>query len=162
MKLNIRWAKPIPLLDGDHQDLIYVANDLDSWWGVPGVYMFARIFDQGVYPLYIGKAENIGQRAWQHFKSSTKLMTGIKKSANGARVFIPGEFSPKPGQNTKKCIALIERTLIDYALAHGYELLNIQGTKTPLHELSLSGYLGARNITGKNLTFKAKASGSGA
>ena len=156
MELSIKWHQPIPLVDGDQHNLIYVAEDLDSWQGVPGVYMFARMFNGGVIPLYIGKAESIGGRAWQHFKNNTKLMTSIKKSAKGARVFIPGKFTPRPGQSTKKCIALVERALIVHALAEGYELLNVQGTKTPTHKISLSGYLGARNITGKSLSFEAK------
>jgi hypothetical protein len=156
MELSIKWHKPISLIDGDNHNLIYVADGLDSWQDVPGVYMFARIFNDEVFPLYIGKAESIGSRAWQHLKNNTKLMMTIKKSANGARVFIPGKFTPKPGQNIKKCIALVERALIVHALAEGYELLNVQGTKTPTHRVSISGYLGARNITGKKLSLKAK------
>ena len=156
MELSIKWHQPIPLLDGDKDNLIYVAEGLDSWRDVPGVYMFARIFNDEICPLYIGKAESIGSRAWQHFKSNTKLMTSIKKSSNGARVFIPGKFMPKPGQSTKKCIALVERALIDHALAEGYELLNVQGAKTPTHRIRLSGFLGVRNITGKSLSFKAQ------
>lgn len=156
MELSIKWHQPISLIDGDEHNLIYVADGLDSWRDVPGVYMFARIFNSEVFPLYIGKAESIGTRAWQHFKNNTKLMMSIKKSSNGARVFIPGEFTPKPGQSTKKCIALVERALIDHALAEGYELLNVLGTKTPTHKISLSGYLAARNITGKSLSLKAK------
>ena len=156
MELNIKWYTPIPLTSGDKDNLIYVADGLDSWRDVPGVYMFARIFGDAVFPLYIGKAKSIESRAWQHFKTSTKLMTSIKKSANGARVFIPGKFTPKPGQSTMKCIALVERALIDHALARGYELLNVQGTKTPTHKINLSGFLPARNVTGQNLNFKAK------
>ena len=157
MDLNIKWHPPINLTDGDEKNLIYLAEDLDQWVDVPGIYMFARIYDGQTYPLYIGKAESIGKRAWQHFKSSTKLMNSIKKAAKGVRVFIPGEFTPKRGQNTKKCIALIERALIDHALTKGYELFNIQGTKTLKHQVSFTGYLPARNITGKSLSFKTKS-----
>lgn len=155
MELSIKWYRPISLVDGDKQNLIYVADGLESWQGVPGVYMFARVFNEEVIPLYIGKAESIGKRAWQHFKSNTTLMTSIKKAANGTRVFIPAKFTPKPGQSTKKCIGIIERALIDHALAEGYELLNVQGTKTKTHSIHVSGFLGARHITGKKLTFKA-------
>ena len=156
MELSIKWYKPIPLIDGDEQNLIYVADNLDSWNDVPGVYMFCRIFDGQTYPLYIGKAEDIGGRIWQHFKTNTKLMNTIKKAANGKRVIVPGEFTPKPGQNTKKCIAIVERSLISHALAEGYELLNIQGAKTPVHQLKFSGFLGARNLTGKSIGVKVQ------
>ncbi|WP_295972405.1 hypothetical protein [uncultured Xanthomonas sp.] len=156
MDLSVKWHAPINLLKGDKENLIYVAEGLDDWYDVPGVYMFARVFDEGVSPLYIGRAESLGARAWQHFKSNTRLMNGIKKATNGRKVLVLGEFSPKPGQSTKKCIALIERALIDHALTEGHKLLNVQGTRTPSHKVSFSGYLGARHLTGTSLSFRAK------
>ena len=155
MDLSVKWHPPIALLDGDAHNLIYIAEGLDRWQDVPGVYMFARVFDGNVHPLYIGKAESIGGRAWQHFKNNTRLMTSIKKAARGERVLVPGQFTPKPGQSTKTCIGLIERALIDHALAEGYELLNVHGTRTATHSVQFSGYLGARNLTGQKLSFKA-------
>ena len=155
MDLKVKWQAPINLLHGDKQSLIYVAEGLDVWYDVPGVYMFARIFNDEVSPLYIGKAESLGARAWQHFKNNTRLMTNIKKAKNGNKVLILGKFSPKPGQNTKKCIALIERALIDHALTSGYKLLNVQGTRASADTVTFSGYLGARHITGTRLSFKA-------
>ena len=155
MDLSVKWQAPINLLSGDKENLIFIAEGLDDWWDVPGVYMFARIFNGEVSPLYIGKAERLGTRAWQHFKNNTRLMTSIKKAKNGDRVLILGKFSPKPGQSTKKCIALIERALIDHALTSGYKLLNVQGTRASAHKVSFSGYLGARHITGTSLSFKA-------
>ena len=155
MDLNVKWHSPIHLLNGDKQNLIYVADGLDDWWGVPGVYLFARIFNEDVSPLYIGKAENLGARAWQHFKNSTLLMNRIKKAPSGNKALIIGKFSPKPGQNTKKCIALIERALIDHMLTEGHQLFNVQGTRTPAHKVGFTGFLGARNITGKSLIFRA-------
>jgi hypothetical protein len=157
MDLSVKWHAPINLLNGESENLIYVAEGLDNWHDVPGVYMFARIFNAEVSPLYIGKAERLGARAWQHFKSNTRLMNCIKKATNGRKVLVLGEFSPKPGQSTKKCITLIERALIDHALTEGHKLLNVQGTRTPAHRVSFSGYLGARHITGKSLSFQAKA-----
>lgn len=157
MDLSIKWRAPVTLLNGDKQNLIYVAEGFDDWWDAPGVYMFARIFNDEVYPLYIGKAERLGFRAWQHFKSNTQLMNGIKKAPSGSKVLILGKFSPKPGQSTKKCIGLIERALIDHALTDGHKLLNVQGTRTPSHQVSFTGYLGARHLTGKSLSFRANS-----
>ena len=156
MELNITWYQPIPLLDGEKQDLIYTAKNLEEWDGVPGVYMFCRVFDGEIFPLYIGKAENIAGRLRQHFKTSINLMKRIKKAAKGAKVVIPGEFTPKPGQSTKKCLTIIERALINHALTEGNELLNVQGTKTPTNRIKFSGFLGARNITGQTLNAEAK------
>lgn len=155
MELDIHWGQPITLIDGAGQDLIYVADGLDAWDGVPGVYMFARLHGDKAIPFYIGKAQNLGNRAWQHFKHNTRLMNGISRAQNGNRVFIPGAFTARPGQNTQRCIALVERALISHALESGYALLNIQGTKTQTHTVNFSGYLGARNITGIKRNFKA-------
>ena len=156
MELSIKWHTPIALLDGDEQNLIYTAGNLEKFDGVPGVYMFCRVFNGETSPLYIGKAEDIACRLQYHFEKNTKLMKRIEKTAKGAKVIIPGEFTSKPGQSTKKCIAIIERALIDHALAEGYDLLNIQGTKTVTHSIMFSGFLGARNLTGQKLSIKAK------
>lgn len=156
MKLDVKWEKPIELKDGDSENLIYTIKGIEKWVGVPGVYMFARIYDGAVSPLYIGKAENIGVRAYQHIKSNTRLMKGISKSPLGTKVFIPGVFSPRPGQKVRRCIELIERALIDHALTEGYPLLNVHGTKTPFHEVHFAGFLGARNVTGKKINVKAQ------
>ncbi len=154
MELKMKWARPINLEDGAAQNLIYVAKGLDTWRDVPGVYFFARKFGGSTIPLYIGKGESLGDRAWQHFKTNTKLMMGIRDAANGNRVLILGEFSAKQGQNTKKCIALVERALIRHALAEGYELLNVQGARTPMHSIKFAGNREALSVTGKRLWFK--------
>src|SRR5690606_777412 len=129
MELRVQWHKPIKLLDGAEENLIYTAKGLDEWWGVPGVYMFARKFGGYLHLFDIGNAEDIGRRVTKHFESSAKLINSLKNSANGLKVLVPGEFKPRQGQNTKSCIQLIERALIDHVLAEGYELLNVQGAR---------------------------------
>jgi hypothetical protein len=156
MDLSVKWEAPFDLLNGGKENLIYTAEGLDDWQDVPGVYMFARIFNSKVIPLYIGEAEKLGKRARQHFKRSTFLMNSIKKARNGKKVLILGRFSPKPGQRTKKSIELLERVLIYHALNEGYQLFNKQGTRTPGHKVNFSGYLGARNFTGTSLSIIVK------
>lgn len=155
MELNVKWHAPIKLIDGDHDNLIYTAEGIEDWADTPGVYMFARVFNDKVTPLYIGKAERLGVRALQHFKKSTQLMNGIRKARNGAKVLIFGQFTPKSGQSTAKCIGLIERALIDHALTEGHTLLNVQGTRTPSHTVNFSGHQATTRNTGKNLSFRA-------
>lgn len=156
MDIDIEWHRPIQLVDGQTENLIYTAKKgaLDSWQGVAGVYMFCRMFNGEASPLYIGKAENIAGRISQHFKNNTRLMNSIRNAANGTRVVIPGKFIPKRGQNKKRCIAIVERALIDHALAEGYELFNIQGARTATHSIGFSGFLGARNITRQRINAK--------
>lgn len=155
MDLNVKWHKPIPLIDGHKQNLIYTAEGIDSWCGVPGVYMFCRQFDESLIPLYIGKAEDIAVRITQHFNTSTRLMKHISNAdrvKKGKKVLIIGQFIPKSGQSTRKCIAIIEKALIVHALAEGCELINVQGTRTPTNHIHFSGYLGARSFSGKQLS----------
>jgi hypothetical protein len=81
-------------------------------------------------------------------------MKGIKDSLSGDKILIVGQFIPKPGQGKKKSISIIEKALITHCLVEGIELLNKQGTKTKFHEVSVSGYLLARNITGQSIFTK--------
>jgi len=83
-------------------------------------------------------------------------MIGIDKALSRTKVLVVGEFTAKPGQVMKKAISIVERTLIENVLSYGYELLNIQGTKTPTHQINFSGYLGARSLSGKSVTLAAK------
>lgn len=160
MQLDIKWHKPIPLRDGSKQRLVYAADDLERWAGVAGVYVFVRRFGKHMIPLYIGKAGDVGLRIKQHL-NTTKLMLGIKNGAGhdrppGKRMILVGEFIAKSGQSSEKCIRLAETILISHALASGYSLLNIKGTKTLTHSINFSGYLGAKKFTGRELRAVAK------
>jgi len=153
MKLELRWHLPQKLKDGSKNGLIYEISSIDKWNNVTGVYMFCRKYGKTVVPLYIGQAMNIGSRIRQHL-NSVKLMKGIKDSLSGDKILIVGQLIPKPGQDKKKSISIIEKALIGHCLAEGIELLNKQGTKIKFHKISVSGYLLARNITGKTIFAK--------
>lgn len=158
MQLQVRWQAPIELKSGARDNLILMADGLDEWMEVPGVYIFARLFDNKLFPLYIGKGEKLGKRIWQHFERSTALMHQVRDSKKGSKVLVLGEFTPGRRQNTALCIELIERALIDHALMEGHELLNIRGTRAASHKVCFSGFLPARNLTGPALNFKAEKS----
>jgi len=153
MKLELRWHLPQKLKDGSKNGLIYEISSIDKWNNVTGVYMFCRKFGKSVVPLYIGQAVDVGSRIRQHL-NSVKLMKGIKDSLNGDKILIVGQFIPKPGQDKKKSISIIEKALIAHCMAEGIELLNKQGTKIKFHEVSVSGYLLAKNITGQSIYAK--------
>jgi hypothetical protein len=155
MELNIKWRKPIKLMNGSNENLIYKVKDLSSLSGIPGVYMFCRRYGKILTPLYIGKAENIAVRIKQQL-NSTKLMKGIENALNGEKVLVIGEFVSKNRRNDKDSIAIIEKALIEHALSEGYEILNVQGTKTPTHGINFSGYSGAKAVTGPNIKIKKK------
>lgn len=155
MNIDIKWHKPVKLKDGSKDAMILKIDNLDEWNGCTGVYMFCRKYAKSISPLYIGKAEDIGRRIKSHL-NSIKMMKGIQNSQNGNKVLLVGELIAKPGQDKKKCIAIAEKTLIEHALSEGYDLLNVQGTKTPVHGISFFGYQLAKNVTGKQLFAKAK------
>lgn len=155
MNLEVKWCRPLNLKNGEKDGLIYKIENIDDWLGVGGVYMFCRRYNKTLIPLYIGKAENLGFRVKQHL-NSVKLMKSIQNAQSGEKVIIMGRYIPKSGQDRKKTIAIIEKSLIEHCLSEGYELLNIQGTKTPTHKISFNGYQLAKNVTGRELYVKAK------
>lgn len=155
MNLEVKWHKPLKLRDGAKEGLIYKIDNLDEWVGAGGVYMFCRKYSKCLAPLYIGKADDLGSRVKKHL-NSVKLMKSIQNALAGEKVIIFGEYIAKSGQDKKKTIAIIEKALIEHALSEGYQLLNVQGTKTPTHRISFNGFQLAKNVTGKEIYVKAK------
>ena len=153
MNLEIKWHQPIVLEDGDNDNLIYQVPNIEDWQEVPSIYMFCRSYDSTIIPLYIGRSKNVGKRIKQHL-NTTKMMRSIVKSPNGKKLLIIGEFIPKSGQNIEASLKILERTLIEYALAEGYELINKSGTKTPVHTISFNGYKAAKDFTGPTMYTK--------
>jgi hypothetical protein len=129
MELNVLWHRPLTLTRSEDQ--IY-ALDLDSVPDDPGVYVFMRVFGKNHHPLYVGKAENLRTRLTQQL-NAVKLMRGIEKAENGARRVAFAVFTPKKGQQTRRCLLLIERALIRHFLSEGHELLNKKGTRLANH-----------------------------
>jgi hypothetical protein len=136
MELDIFWHAPIDLRDDD--DLILTC-ELDKLPEEPGVYAFCRTFGDKIEPLYIGRASNLRGRIQGHFKSSVKLMKKIKDAKNGQKVVVTGELRTKSGQNADKALVIVETALIKHAMAEGHDLLNVAGTKTPVHTINSSG-----------------------
>lgn len=155
MDLEIKWHQPIPLVDGDDEDLIYTIKNLEDWDGYPAVYMFCRRYGKNIVPLYIGRTANVAARIKQHL-NTTKMMRSIAKSQNGEKVLVVGELIVKTGQKIDKSLRVIENALIEHALAEGYELVNKSGTKTPVHIINYSGFKLAKDFSGANMYAKIK------
>jgi hypothetical protein len=153
MNLEIKWHQPIILEDGDDDNLIFQVPNIENWQDVPSIYMFCRSYGGVIIPLYIGRSKNVGQRIKQHL-NTTKMMRSIEKALNGEKLLIIGEFIPKPGQKIDSSLKILERTLIEYALAEGHVLINKSGTKTPIHTISFNGYKAAKDFTGSTMYTK--------
>jgi len=50
MDIEIQWHQPIPIHDGNAEDLIYTINEdeLKEWYDCPGVYMFCRQYGESM------------------------------------------------------------------------------------------------------------------
>lgn len=153
MDISVFWHEPVDLEEGSHQNLIYAVNNLEKFEGLSGVYVFCRMYGKNFSPLYIGKASNLAERVRQQ-SNTTKLMKALHKSPSGKRVLVIGEFLCKPGQNRDKCSRLIEKALIEHALAKDFGLINQQGTKTPYHTIMFSGNGSTRAFAGKQIYVK--------
>jgi hypothetical protein len=138
LNLDVEWLRPMPLRDGRAQRLIY-SLDLEAVPKRAGVYIFARTFGKAIIPIYIGQSENFRGRIKTHLFGNVPLMRGIEDQPNGRRMLLFAALRTKRGQQLDKCLDLLERTLIRFALAEGHELLNDQGTKTATHSLKFSG-----------------------
>ena len=145
MDIRIRWLEPIDLQHGGA--LIYNINE-DDWDYIPeevGVYIFARMHGESIVPLYIGRATNVSERIWQQLNNNVRLMRGLEDAQSGYRVLLVGELVTRPGQRIASVLRLAEAALIRAAWVGGLELLNIQGTRAPVHTLTSSGNRGARS-----------------
>ena len=144
MDIRLKWLEPLDLIDGSRDALIY---DVDGWDYIPdepGVYIFARMHGDSVAPLYIGRATSLSTRIEQQLYNNVRLMTGLKNAAAGYRVLLVGQLQTQRGQRLQTVLQMVESALIRSALVEGFELLNVQGTRTPVHTITSSGNRDAR------------------
>lgn len=150
MNIQANWHQPIELVSGDDKNLIYACEDIEKLPEDSGVYIFARSYGENVVPLYIGKAVNLRRRIGQQL-NNVKLMNAIKKSSNGRRILLIGVLEYNGNQNPEKMLSVLEPTLIEHFLSMGFELLNLQGTKRPVHTIKFSGNQTSRKIVPVNM-----------
>ncbi|HUO44801.1 MAG TPA: GIY-YIG nuclease family protein [Burkholderiales bacterium] len=147
MDIQLRWLEPLDLIDGTRDGLIYNIHD-DDWDCIPdapGIYVFARAHGDSIVPLYIGRTTSLSDRIWGHLNNNLRLMRGLEDAAAGYRVLLLAPILSRPGQQIARILELVESALIRTALVEGYELLNVQGTRTPVHKITFSGNRGARS-----------------
>jgi hypothetical protein len=137
VKLFIEWSRPVQLLDGRRQNLIYIV-DLKKLPQVPGLYVLGRQYGHQFEALYVGKAVGIRGRVKNQL-NNLRLMQHLRNAKSGKRVVIPGRILTKPGQQLEKTLITTERALIRHFLSTGDDLVNKQGTRLRRHEVYSSG-----------------------
>jgi hypothetical protein len=138
MQLHMNWWLPISLRNASAENLIYTV-DPKALPTDPGIYVFGRRQRNGRFEaLYIGKADNLQRRVYNHRKN-LPLMMHLKGAKQGEKVVRIGVFKPRGNQAPAKCLPIIERALIRYFLSEGHDLANKQGTRLRRHEIKSDG-----------------------
>lgn len=137
MKLALEWARPTPLKDATRQNLIYTL-DLKKLPRTAGVYVMGRRWGTNFEALYVGKANNLAGRVKGQL-NNLRVMQHLRNARAGKRILLTGRFMAKPGQQSERCLPLLERALIRYFLSEGHDLVNKQGTRIRRHEILSSG-----------------------
>lgn len=78
-------------------------------------------------------------------------MKALENASNDARFVHLGTLQGKQGQNEKDALRRVERAMIKYALAQGYELVNDRGTKTAYDEIQFSGSRDCTRVFGASM-----------
>lgn len=153
MKIKIEWTTPVTLRKDPA--LIYSTAVVEDIVDAPGVYVFARRYGDSITPLYIGKASNLRSRIKQQL-NNLKLMRQVQSwNKNGARVLLLGYLQTHGSQDEGKVLDIAERALIEHGLAEGHPLVNVQGTRKPVHTLSFSGGRLSEQVAPREMFVKA-------
>lgn len=144
MKIRIEWATPILL--SANKVIRVDRNDLpDRIPDTPGIYFFSRRYGSSFQPLYIGETSNIRGRLKNHLNNADirDILRGIPLPGvpvkQGNKYFDYGVFRGKPGQVADKCLALVQKYLIEQAIAEKAPLINKQLTVIKTHEVEFVG-----------------------
>lgn len=136
MKIKLEWLEPIVLKEGTKETPFIYTCDEKLLPEEPGIYVFTRRYGKTFTPLYIGQTVNLRSRIKGQL-NTLSLMMGIKKAQAGTRMLMIAKLRPSKGpkRDTKKTLRIIEKAYINNALTQGYDLLNKNGTKTPVHNI---------------------------
>lgn len=158
MKIEASWAKPVEMELDSTQALIYTL-DIATLPDVPGVYVFGRLYDGLVEPIYIGQTLSIQKRIKTHLKS-VPLMKKLEKAKLGSRVLVYCIVKAGNEDKARKHVKVIERALILHAQSEGFELFNQKGAKLPTDEISFTGNRTSESIAPRKMLIKRALSRS--
>lgn len=142
MDIEMVWRRPVRLQRAPKaadQDFVVLSLDQPRLPKGPGVYVFARAFGNKYEPIYIGKADNLRDRITAHLKKNVPLMKALRDAKKGRRAVLIAEIVGRSGQQPKRVLKIVERSLIAEAVDMRYVLVNRQLTKTKFHSLTSLG-----------------------
>jgi hypothetical protein len=138
MDLHLVWLKPISLTWSKRTE----QYELDSS-EIPetaGVYIFGRGHGEAVEALYVGLAANLRYRIRQQLNNH-RLMRHLERAKTGVRGVVVAEWRARPGQTPKRCLQLIEQSLIRHFVLKGHDLVNKNGASLRQHRITSKGRL---------------------
>lgn len=150
MNITLRWGQRIRLLNGAADNLIYTL-DIDVLPRRAGIYVFGRQRGRSIVPVYVGQATRIRGRVKKQLNNA-KLMMALLNTPGRKKYLIYAEVIRKPGQNISQVLNIVEKALIEHALAEGHDIVNVQGTKRPRHRVTSTGSRSGRAWLPKRLT----------
>jgi hypothetical protein len=150
MKIDIQWGKPVILAQNKK-----IVVDEEAIEKIPeewGVYFFSRKFAKNYQQFYIGETFNLRARLLSHLNNADirDVLRGMKVPdvhiKHGNKFFHYGVLLTKPGQDAKKCMKIVQKYMIEEAVARGCPLLNKQLTVIRTHSVFFSGDKGGRAL----------------
>jgi hypothetical protein len=154
MKIDVQWNRPI-LLSKNRKITIDRDNLPRAIPPSAGVYFFSRKYGSSFQPLYVGETGDIRARLRNHLNNADirDMLRGIPLRGvsvkKGSKYFHFGTFRGKPGQKASKCLGLVQRYMIEQAIAQKSPLLNKQLTDIKTHSVSFLGPKRGRAIFSK-------------
>ena len=145
MEIEIEWRTPV--LIAQHRKIVFdEERGYDRFEDGAGVYFFSRKHSDSFKPFYIGRSSSIPKRLKQHMgtRKICDVLRGINdlnmpEIGHGARYFHAGYLRNKRGAQQDRCLQIVERFLIRYALEEKLPLVNQALTKMSSNILTFAG-----------------------
>ena len=136
MKIEIDWQKPLTLTKDFSQEVIQelIAQVRPD----PGLYIFGRIWNNKLSPLYVGQATSVTRRLKQQLNNH-RLIESVGNAKIGRRVIVVGYLQPDGRRSIGSALAVAEKAFIRHFVAEGHDLHNKLGTTIKRHEIASIG-----------------------
>ena len=133
MQLTLEWERPLDLVDGSAENLIY-SLDAERLPHAAGIYVFGRVHGGAFEALYVGKAGNLAGRVAGQL-NNLRLMNHVRNARTGTRILLSARIVTRQGQQERRVLDVVEKAFIKFFLSAGHDLVNKQGARIRRHEI---------------------------